>query len=347
MHGNTVKLTLNKGLRRLILRKPFLMLQTMFLITFMGFIAMKHKQILQTALLLVVTFLVMPVYAVCTTVTVNGSSFGNVKAIDPDVNNYHLADITVTCENSSDAYLLGLNSGSLPVSGYRQLAQSGGQTIAYTLFQGSSSIQWGDDGLTNTFPNPALPIAGSGSNTYAVYASAATNGKSTAGLYSDTVNVILKNSDTTTVTSTAHFNLYLDAFCTFNVSGFTSFGRYPVGHANLTDVALGSISVTCPANISYKIGIDKGEHPSGAVRQMALNNTAFIPYSLKCNGVVWGDKGMNAININYIETSAENACSPINTNGSPESFTISGNAEIQNVTTIGTYTDTLIVTLVW
>lgn len=310
---------------------------------------MNHKQILQTALLLMVTFLVLPVYAVCTTVTVNGGSFGNVSAINPDVNNYHLADIAVTCENINDAYLLGLNSGSLPISGYRQLAHTGGQKISYTLFQGSSSTQWGDDGLTNTFPNPAFPISDSGSNTYAVYANAATNGKSTAGLYSDTVNVILKNSDTTTLTSTAHFNLYLDAFCTFNVSGFTSFGRYPVGHANITDVALGSISVTCPANISYKIGIDKGEHPN-SVRQMALtvnSVTSYIPYSLKCNGVAWGDKGMNAININYVETSAENACSPTNTNGSPESFTISGDAGIQSATAIGTYTDTLIVTLVW
>lgn len=326
------------------------MLQTMLLISFMDFITMKHKQILQTALLLIVIVLAMPVYAVCTTVTVNGGSFGNVSAIDPNVNLYHLADIAVTCENINDTYLLGLNSGSLPVSGYRQLVHTGDHTIAYTLFQGSSSTQWGDDGLTNTFPNPAFPIAGSGSNTYAVYANAATNGKSTAGLYNDTVNVILKNSDTSTVNSTAHFNLYLDAFCTFNVSGFTSFGRYPVGHANLTDVALGSISVTCPANISYKIGIDKGLHPLGSMRQMALtvnSVTTYIPYSLKCNGVVWGDKGMNVININYVETSAENACSPTNTNGSPESFTISGSAEIQNATTIGTYTDTLIVTLVW
>jgi spore coat protein U-like protein len=323
------------------------MVKVIVSITLIGFIAMNHKQMLQTALLLIVTFLVLPIYAVCTTATVNGGSFGNVSAIDPDVSHYHLADIAVSCENINDAYLLGLNSGSLPVSGYRQLAHAGGRTIAYTLFQASSSTQWGDDGLTNTFPSPALPISGNGSNTYALYANAATNGKSTAGLYSDTVNVILKNSDTTTVTSTAHFNLYLDAFCTFNVSGFTSFGRYPVGHAKLTDVALGSISVTCPANISYKIGIDKGLHPSGMVRQMALNDTAFIPYSLKCNGVPWGDKGMNAININYVETSTENACSPLNTNGSPESFTISGSAEIQNATAIGTYTDTLIVTLVW
>jgi spore coat protein U-like protein len=307
---------------------------------------MKHKQILQAALLLAVIFSATPVYAVCTAISVNGGSFGNVSAIDADVSNYHLADIIVTCANSNDSYLLGLDGGSLPVSGNRQLANAG-QTIPYTLFQGSSSAQWGDDDLTNTFPSPAFPIAASGSNTYAVYASAATNGKSIAGLYTDTVNVILKNSDTTTVTSTAQFNLHLDAFCTFNVSGFTSFGRYPVGHANLSDVALGGISVTCPANMSYKIGIDKGEHPAGSVRQMALNNTEFIPYSLKCNGVAWGDKGMNAININYVETSAENACSPTNTNGSPESFTISGSAEIQNATAIGTYTDTLIVTLVW
>lgn len=307
---------------------------------------MRKKQILQTTWLFILTFLVLPVYAVCTAITVNGSSFGNVSAIDPNVNHYHLADITVTCQNSSDTYLLGLEGGS-HLATVRQLAHADGQTIAYTLFQGDTATQWGDDGLNNTFPNPALSLSGSGSNTYAIYASVANNGKSPAGLYSDTVNIRLKNSDTSIVTTAANFNLYLDAFCTINTQGFTSFGTYPVGHANITDVPLGSISVTCPVGINYKIGIDKGLHPSGATRQMALNDTAFIPYLLKCNGTVWGDKGMNAIDINYVETSTENACSPTNINSSPESFTISGNAQIQNANTIGIYTDTLIVTLVW
>jgi spore coat protein U-like protein len=324
------------------------MLQAIVLISLTGLIAMKHKPILQTTLLLIVIFLTTPVYANCTAITVNGSSFGNVSAIDANVSNYHLADIIVTCANSNDSYSLGLESGSSPSSGYRHLVNAG-QTIAYTLFQGNTSIQWGDDGLTNTFPNPAFPVSGSGSNTYAVYANAATKDKTPAGLYSDIVNVILKNSDTTIVTSATHFNLYLDAFCSLNIgSEVGNFGRYPVGHTSIINVSLGSVIVTCPANISYKIGINMGLHSSGSARRMSLNDQAFIPYLLRCNGVAWGDKGMNAININYVETSStENACSPTNTNGSPERFTISGDAEIQNATTIGTYTDTLIVTLVW
>lgn len=302
----------------------------------------------QIALLFMVSFLAIPVYAVCTNVSVSTGSFGTVTTQN-DVTNYHLADITVTCDSSADTYKLAINAGSHYVS-LRQLAHANGQLIPYTLFQGSSGIEWGDNGVTpNTYPQ--LAVSGTGTNTYNIYAAAFTKDKSPQGSYGDTVTVTLADSAGTPLKTTSQFfNLDLSVFCTLNTSGATrQFGNHPLGsNAAITNVNLGSIAVNCPANIAYKVGIDKGLHLTNGVRQMALNDQ-LIPYTLKYGngGAEWGDAGLHSMDSSYNETFATaSAVANIGT-GVTQSFDIYGDASIANATVVGTYTDTLIVTLAW
>jgi len=300
-------------------------------------------KVLLQGLLLICTIIATPVYAACAIVGVNNQNFGLVSAQD-NVSNYYLADITVSCDS---AYLLGIDAGS-HAAGSRQLDQSG-QFIPYTLFQEATVTEWGSQGLLAANIYPMQVFAGSsGVNvTHKIYASAATKDKTPQGIYSDTVNVILADSSGTPigVPTTLAFNLNIVASCTLDTTGFGSFGTHSVGEASIINVPLGSISVTCPASIAYKIGFDKGQNLANGKRQMA-SGTRFIPYSIKYNAVEWGDIGLTTLAPNYVETFPAPAVAGIGT-GIPQSFMITGDAWIENANSAGTYTDTLIVTLAW
>jgi spore coat protein U-like protein len=304
---------------------------------------MRHPQTLQIGLLFVVVFLTTPLYAICKIDSVNAGNFGTVTTQN-DIANQHVADITVSCDSD---YLLGLDAGFYP-AGFRQLNQSG-HLIPYRLFQGATASEWGSQGLiaANIYPMPAL-ASGSGSNiTHSIYASALTQDKNLQGIYNDNVTVILADSTGTLLsTATLNFNLNLIASCTLDTSSFAGFGSYPLGSTRLLNADLGFISVNCPASISYEIGIDKGLHLAGNMRQIALNESAFIPYILRYGANEWGDTGIVAIDNSYTETFPALAVSAIGT-GVPQNFIIHGDAWIENATAVGTYTDTLIVTLVW
>jgi spore coat protein U-like protein len=294
-------------------------------------------------LLLIYTVITTPVYAACSIVGANNQNFGLVSTQD-NISNYYLADITVSCDS---AYVLGIDAGS-HVAGSRQLEQSG-QFIPYTLFQEATAIEWGSQGLlaANTYPMQVF-ASNTGINvTHKIYASAATKDKTPQGLYSDTVNVILADTNGTPIGSptTLAFNLNIVASCTLDTTGFGSFGVHSLGEASLINAPLGSISVTCPASIAYKIGFDKGQNLANGKRQMA-NGTQLVPYNIKYNATEWGDVGLTALIPSYVETFPAPAVTSTGT-GIPQSFMITGDAWIENAASAGTYTDTIIVTLAW
>jgi spore coat protein U-like protein len=327
---------------------PFLMATALFLMSFMSFIAMKHKRTLHTLGLLIAIFLAMPVYAVCTNINVSTGSFGTITTQN-NITNYHLADITVTCDSSADTYKLGINAGSHYASS-RQLAHAGGQFISYALFQGSGGVEWGDIGVTLT-TYPQLSVSGSGTNSYSIYAVAATKDKAPQGNYSDTVTVTLADSVGTPLKTISQlFSLDLLAFCTLNTNGATGqFGSYPLeSSTTIANVNLGSVAVTCPPTIAYKVGIDKGLHLTGGIRHMALNEH-LIPYTLKYgnDGVEWGDGGLHNIDSSYIETFATASAVLGTGTAQAQFFDLYGDASIINATAVGIYTDTLIITLAW
>lgn len=307
---------------------------------------MRYKRTFQIVLLSVSSLLgVDPLYAVCTIVSVSSGSFGSATTQN-DITNYHLADIAVNCDT---AYLLGLDAGSHFASS-RQLAHSVGATIPYTLFQGATANEWGSQNITtaNTYPMPAL-TGNSGTNVvHSIYSRALTKDKVPQGSYNDTVTVILSDiAGNPLTTTTLNFNLNLVAFCSLDTNSFGSFGRYPAGSNRIVNASLGSIAVTCPATVAYKVGIDKGLHLANSMRQMALNDSTFVPYILRYNSTEWGDSSLKSIDSSYNETfSTASAVSEIGT-GIPQNFMIYGDAWIEGVTSVGIYTDTLIVTLVW
>jgi spore coat protein U-like protein len=301
------------------------------------------RQILAIYLFISV-FFALPVEASCS-ITTTGGNFGTVTTQN-NINNVQLADISITCDSSTETYRIGIDAG-VNLSGTRQLKHSNGDLMSYQLFQGNSSLEWGDKELSPT-NYPQDPLIGSGSQNYQLYASATTKDQAPAGEYTDTVNISLEANGITTSTAT-QISLQLEAFCTLDASNVTGeFGSYPLGSPNLSNINLGALRVNCPNTIAYKIGLGKGLHLTSGVRQMALNNH-LIAYTLKQGngGAEWGDKGLHAIDTAYTETfSTADALSSTGT-GVVQSFDLYGDALIANVNAVGLYTDTLTVTLVW
>jgi spore coat protein U-like protein len=300
---------------------------------------------LAQGLLVFSVFTIPSAYAACGIVGVNKQDFGTVSSQN-NVTNQQIAEITVSCDT---AYILGIDAGENS-AGSRQLAQ-GGARIPYTLYQNATPTEWGSQAISaaNTYPQPGLN-SGSGVNTtHRIYASANSQNKSPEGTFTDSVNIILANTAGTPMgaPTVLNFNLNLVGSCNIDTSGFGSFGNYPLGSPAITNIALGSISVTCPTSIAYKIGFDSGQNLSGNTRRMALDGTHFIPYQLKYNGVEWGDAGLNAIANEYSETFPNASAVAGTGTGNPQTFNVSGDAAIDQATTAGTYSDTVIVTLTW
>lgn len=296
-------------------------------------------------LLVFSVFTTASAYAACGIVGVNKQDFGTVSSQN-NVTNQLIAEVTVSCDT---AYMLGIDAGA-NFGGSRQLAQGGAQ-IPYTLYQNASMTEWGSQTISaaNTYPQLSLN-SGSGVNTtHRIYADALSQNKSPEGNFTDSVNIILADTAGAQIggPTALNFNLNLVGSCSIDTSGFGSFGNYPLGNPVITNIALGSISVTCPTSIAYKIGFDKGQYLSGNTRRMALDATHFIPYQLKYNAVEWGDAGLNAIATEYSETFPNASAVAGTGTGNPQTFNVSGDAAINEATTAGTYRDTVIVTLAW
>ncbi len=304
---------------------------------------MRYKRL---GLLFFYLFTVSPIATACNIIAINNQNFSLVTDQN-NINKYYLADITVNCNRP---YQLGIDAGMHIQAGSRQLAHTEGKFIAYALYQGASTNEWGSQGLAgaNIYPQPAVVSSGASHVTHRIYATAATRDKTLSGIYVDTVNVTLTDASGYAIAtpSMLNFNLELATSCTLDTRNFSSFGSYPLGSAAITNIALGSIAVTCPSAVAYKIGIDKGQNLSAGHRRMTSDGSQFITYVLKYNGTEWGDAGLTDLAPAYVETFPAPAVADIGT-GSPQNFAIDGDAAIDKATSTGIYTDTLNVTLTW
>ncbi len=141
--------------------------------------------------------------------------------------------------------------------------------------------------------------------------------------------------------------LELGATCRLDADALQGFGAWPTSGENLSGVALGSITVSCAANMPYAVGIDAGQNYDGTNRRMK-NDTAYVPYVLRAsssNGPEWGDTGLNAIVSNYMPTHPGLAVQGTGT-GSAQTFSVWGEADIANAPA-GTYSDNVTITLAW
>ncbi len=284
--------------------------------------------------------------AACTALSVNSTGFGSTNS-NSNLSVLQIASITLNCDV---AYQIALNGGLNPSGGTRRLNDGAGHFISYHLWQdsGGTTTQWGDNSVT--YNASSLNATGSGSITPPVYGTATTLGVTPSGIYNDTVHVTVTYSPyspTDKLETDLSLSLTLTGTCNVNASGIGGFGSWPVGHANLSNIPLGSLSVTCNTGLPYKVGMNYGQHYSGGSRQMVKGSDS-IAYTIQSNASVtqWGDNDLNTIESSYTPTyPAAVAVSSVGTSSS-QTLYVWGNATLSSAPA-GTYQDTVTVTVVW
>jgi len=272
-----------------------------------------------------------------TTTTGFGNSYGSA-----DFNSREIASITVNCDSE---YRISLNAG-LNSSVNRRLHDSGHYISYYLWTDTAATTEWGDNSIT--YPANALTATGSHTNSrHPIYGSAM--GTNYAGYYNDILHITVAYPPYGTMLETdLILNLTITGTCTMDSSGMTGFGAWPQDAANLTNVALGVLTVNCTAGMNYRLGINKGLNWNAGKRQMA-NDGNYVPYLLWTNAsgtTEWGDTGLAAIEGTYIETHPASAQFGTGT-GNPQNFFIWGDALIENAEIAGIYSDTVLMTIVW
>jgi len=140
---------------------------------------------------------------------------------------------------------------------------------------------------------------------------------------------------TTTTTFTAQISIV--ASCTINSAGTLNFSsNQGVLIANVDQTS--TISVQCTSGTGYNIGLDAGIGTGAtvAVRKMTFSGST-INYSL------YTDAGHTTVWGNTISTDTVAATG----NGAPQSYTVFGRVPPQTTPAIGTYTDTVTVTVTY
>jgi len=284
-------------------------------------------------------------FATCTIEGTTTTGFGNSDG-SVDLASSEVASITINCDSE---YRINLDAG-LNLSTSRYLNNSG-NFIGYCLWVNSAATtEWGDN--STTYQANYLTATGSGTDiTHPIFGTALTNGINYAEFYNDIVHITVTYPPYGS-TDKQEIDLILDltmtGTCTLDSSGMTGFGSWPQGTTDLTNVALGVITVNCTAGMNYGLGVNTGLNWNAGKRRMA-NGSNYVSYLLWADAggtTEWGDTGLTAIESSYIETHP--APAQFDTGiGSSQNFFIWGDALIQSVGIAGTYTDTIIMTVVW
>lgn len=281
--------------------------------------------------------------AACSLAEIASSGFSGTGSSSSQI-----ASLRVTCGSE---YRIGVDAG-LWLAGTRRLQDGKGNFIAYRLWQDSSSAQeWGDSGFpVTTYAAAPLSAAGGGTGAHLVFGSLSGVENAPAGEYSDTVQVILswppygaEDQESAALSVSLHIN----ESCNLDVSGIHGFGTWPTGGANLSGVALGSVSVRCSSGIHYAVGLDAGQNYDGSRRQLRSGSNV-VPYILRAgssNGPEWGDRGLNAVVSDYLETYPAEALQA-DGSGQSQNFFIWGDADISHAQD-GSYADTVNITIAW
>ncbi|MCI5194537.1 MAG: SCPU domain-containing protein [Candidatus Electrothrix sp. AU1_5] len=140
----------------------------------------------------------------------------------------------------------------------------------------------------------------------------------------------------------------LAAGCTTLTVAGIDFGMYTTDQADLTGQAAGTISVTCPLNLNYRIMVNGGNQPRAALSIRRLQRTTSLnrmTYDLKYLGSMVGDD--NPIDLSYSKTAAwANGISGFGS-GLSQSYSLTADVFISTSRLSGTYTDSVFVTLQW
>jgi spore coat protein U domain-containing protein, fimbrial subunit CupE1/2/3/6 len=274
---------------------------------------------------------------------------------------------SVTCPSGHGSYnpwgyCNSIGAGTNSASQSNRTMKFGSNSISYQLYT--------DSGYTNTYAYPGntvytWPYSNSTGSTApsTVYAKilSASSGLP-PGTYTDTYNsgsAALANSngapmtysvaENCTVTTgvnwwnTLNFTVSVTVLAGCNVSttvmNFGSTSSFIAANINTT----ATITAQCTSTTPYSIGLDNGQNASGAQRRMSVGGGNFVSYGLYTDAGY--SNGWTSTTSTTGCTSGANTCVLGTGTGSNQSITLYGQVPPQTAPAVGTYSDTVVVTL--
>jgi spore coat protein U-like protein len=161
-------------------------------------------------------------------------------------------------------------------------------------------------------------------------------------------------NDAATLTTTMPVSVQITAGCTLSAAGI-NFGNYTAGPGAPALTATGSVSVTCPSNLPYKVSLNTGTAlqdsvigPNGPTnhRAMTFSNNEQLGYELykdAARTTIWGDSDM-------ANTYPNGTSQPGTGSGANQTLTVFGfvpGGQSINAPSTAVGTDTITVTLLF
>jgi len=119
-----------------------------------------------------------------------------------------------------------------------------------------------------------------------------------------------------------------------------NFGAYDPVAANAAAPldGTGTITVTCTRGAVSKVGLGTGSNAQGATRRMSQGAAEYLNYELykdASHSTIWGDTDTTALDVTAAPSQA------------PRTFTVYGQVAAAQDAVVGTYTDTVLATVVF
>jgi spore coat protein U-like protein len=240
--------------------------------------------------------------------------------------------ISVTCTGSGiETLSLNLTGGNAGSCTARQ-ARQGNLSLAYQIFRESTRTNaWCDGGsrvdITLNFAGGATQTA-----SYPMYGRVTSGQNPGFGSYSDSLSLSLKKGGGTLAGTTVSISGSVSPICSVS-AGSLGFGAYSAAAAA---VGAASISVNCSSGGTYEVSLDGGQYSTGGTRRMAGPAGNYLNYELFSNSartLSWGNGTVLGGSVNGTGS------------GSAQSLIVYGRIAAGQLSTPGSYSDSVMVTV--
>ena len=243
-----------------------------------------------------------------------------------------VGDITVTCTGSGNETLsLNLTGGFGGGCSSRQM-RMGSSPLNYQIFQESSRTTAWCDGGSRMNISFNFATAATQTFSYTMHGRVITGQNPGFGSYSDSLTVTLKRGGANLATTTASISGSVSPICSVS-AGTLGFGTYSAAAAAAGTAV---ISVNCSNGGAYRVSLGSGQYATGATRRMLGPSNNYLNYELFSDSsrtLQWGNGAAYGGQVSGTGS------------GSAQSLTVHGRIPAGQLSTPGSYSDSVVVTV--
>jgi len=279
--------------------------------------------------LFLLAFVARPAAAQSCTISATSVAFGTYTG--PLIN--VTGTLTAKCTGNAN-YDIGLNAGTASGATVTNRSMTGPASalMGYGLYSDAGySVNWGNSSSTGWVSKSG---PGSSSTNYTVYAQLPVGEYAAVGSYSDTITATVFVGGVSFATTTFSVTVTVAANCAISANNL-AFGTYAGSLISSTSI----ITATCTSGTTYNVGLNAGTATGATVtnRSMAGPASALLSYKLFSNSGYTANWG-NTVGTDTVAGTGT---------GSAQSLTVYGQVPAGQLSTPGSYTDTITATITY